>query len=75
MSNGITSRYLKWRLAAFRRVAGHAIGLSSLDIVSIGAGSIVHDAHLPAYRRAGFPVAATQDVVGSAPVAVLDARA
>jgi predicted dehydrogenase len=30
-------------------------------IVSIGAGSIVHDAHLPAYRKAGFPVAAIVD--------------
>jgi predicted dehydrogenase len=30
-------------------------------IISIGAGSIVHDAHLPAYRKAGFPVAAIVD--------------
>jgi predicted dehydrogenase len=30
-------------------------------IVSIGAGSIVHDAHLPAYAKAGFPVAAIVD--------------
>lgn len=30
-------------------------------IVNIGAGSIVHDAHLPAYRKAGFPVAAIID--------------
>jgi predicted dehydrogenase len=30
-------------------------------IVVIGAGSIVHDAHLPAYRKAGFPVAALVD--------------
>ena len=28
----------------------------------IGAGGIVHDAHLPAYRKAGFPVAALVDV-------------
>ena len=25
-------------------------------IVSIGAGGIVHDAHYPAYGKAGFPV-------------------
>jgi predicted dehydrogenase len=30
-------------------------------IIAIGAGSIVHDAHLPAYRKAGFPVAAIVD--------------
>ena len=30
-------------------------------IINIGAGSIVHDAHLPAYRKAGFPVAAIVD--------------
>ena len=30
-------------------------------IVSIGAGGIVHDAHLPAYRKAGFPSAAIID--------------
>jgi predicted dehydrogenase len=32
------------------------------QIVSIGAGGIVHDAHLPAYRKAGFPVVALVDV-------------
>jgi predicted dehydrogenase len=31
-------------------------------VVVIGAGGIVHDAHLPAYRKAGFPVAALVDV-------------
>jgi len=30
-------------------------------IVSIGAGGIVHDSHLPAYRKAGFPVFALID--------------
>ncbi|MBM3992191.1 MAG: Gfo/Idh/MocA family oxidoreductase [Planctomycetes bacterium] len=30
-------------------------------IVCIGAGSIVHDAHLPAYRAAGLPVAGAFD--------------
>jgi predicted dehydrogenase len=30
-------------------------------IVVIGAGGIVHDAHLPAYRKAGFPVVALVD--------------
>src|SRR5690348_10794819 len=29
---------------------------SSMPIVIIGAGGIVNDAHLPAYRKAGFPV-------------------
>ena len=29
---------------------------SPRPIVVIGAGGIVHDAHLPAYRKAGFPV-------------------
>ena len=32
-----------------------------LPIVSIGAGGIVHDSHLPAYRKAGFPVIALID--------------
>jgi predicted dehydrogenase len=32
-----------------------------LPIVIIGAGGIVRDAHLPAYRKAGFPVAALVD--------------
>jgi predicted dehydrogenase len=31
-------------------------------IVSIGAGGIVHDAHLPAYKRAGFQVAGIFDL-------------
>jgi predicted dehydrogenase len=31
-------------------------------IVIIGAGGIVREAHLPAYRKAGFPVAAVVDV-------------
>jgi predicted dehydrogenase len=34
----------------------------ALPIVVIGAGGIVHDAHLPAYRKAGFPVAGLVDV-------------
>jgi predicted dehydrogenase len=29
--------------------------------VIIGAGGIVRNAHLPAYRKAGFPVAAIVD--------------
>lgn len=32
-----------------------------LPIVSIGAGGIVHDSHMPAYRKAGFPVYALID--------------
>jgi predicted dehydrogenase len=31
-------------------------------IVSIGAGAIVRDAHLPAYKLAGFPVASVYDL-------------
>jgi len=31
-------------------------------IVMIGAGGIVKDAHLPAYRKAGFPVAVIYDI-------------
>ncbi|WP_154792536.1 Gfo/Idh/MocA family protein [Occultella kanbiaonis] len=33
-----------------------------LPIVVVGAGGIARDAHLPAYRRAGLPVAAVVDV-------------
>src|ERR1700722_8225640 len=33
----------------------------SRPVVGIGAGAIVRDAHLPAYRLAGFPVAALYD--------------
>ncbi len=33
-------------------------------IVSIGAGGIVNDAHLPAYRKAGFLVAGIYDLDG-----------
>jgi predicted dehydrogenase len=33
-----------------------------LPIVIIGSGGIVRDAHLPAYRRASFPVAAVVDI-------------
>jgi predicted dehydrogenase len=40
-------------------------------IVIIGAGDIVRDAHLPAYRKAGFPVAGVFDLDG----AVADLRA
>jgi predicted dehydrogenase len=31
-------------------------------IVTIGAGSIVVDAHFPAYRKAGFPIAGVYDI-------------
>jgi predicted dehydrogenase len=36
-------------------------GFTPRPIVSIGAGGIVHDSHLPAYRKAGFPVFALID--------------
>ena len=35
-------------------------------IVIIGAGEIVTDAHLPAYRKAGWPVAGIYDIEGDA---------
>lgn len=40
--------------------AAYAVPLPTnpLPIVVVGAGGIVRDAHLPAYRKAGFPVAA-----------------
>lgn len=31
-------------------------------IISIGAGGIVHDAHYPAYQKAGFPIAGLYDL-------------
>src|SRR5271168_3075104 len=34
---------------------------TSRSIIVIGTGGIVHDAHLPAYQKAGFPVAALVD--------------
>jgi predicted dehydrogenase len=33
-----------------------------LPIVTIGAGSIVADAHFPAYRKAGYPIAGVYDL-------------
>ena len=33
-----------------------------LPIVTIGAGSIVNDAHFPAYRKGGFPIAGVFDL-------------
>ncbi len=33
-----------------------------MPIVTIGAGSIVVDAHFPAYRKSGFPIAGVFDV-------------
>jgi predicted dehydrogenase len=38
-----------------------ALQFTPRPIVCIGAGGIVHDSHLPAYRKAGFPVAALVD--------------
>ena len=42
-------------------------------IVVIGAGSIVRDAHLPVYKRLGFPVAGIFDVNSAASRALADA--
>lgn len=41
-------------------------------IVVIGAGGIVRDAHLPAYRLAGFPVAAIHDLDSAKAKALAD---
>ena len=38
-----------------------ALDFTPRPVVSVGAGGIVHDAHLPAYRKAGFPAAAIID--------------
>lgn len=37
-------------------------GLDSRAIVIVGAGGIVRDAHLPAYRKAGFRIAGIYDI-------------
>lgn len=37
-------------------------GLDSRGIVIVGAGGIVRDAHLPAYRKAGFRIAGIYDI-------------
>ena len=41
-------------------------------IVTIGAGSIVADAHFPAYRKAGFPIAGVYDLDAARAKAVAD---
>lgn len=41
-------------------------------IVTIGAGSIVVDAHFPAYRKAGFPIAGVYDLDASRAKIVAD---
>jgi predicted dehydrogenase len=43
----------------------HPFPSSPRPIVIIGAGGIVNDAHLPAYRKAGLPVAGVFDVDGA----------
>lgn len=43
---------------------------SPRPIVTIGAGGIVRNAHLPAYAKAGFPVIAVSDVVPSTAAAL-----
>ena len=47
------------------QVLGNCVPLAPKNprsIIVIGAGGIIHDAHLPAYRQAGFPVAAIVDL-------------
>lgn len=41
---------------------GHTMPNQSRPIVCIGAGGIMKDAHLPAYRKAGFEVAGITDL-------------
>ena len=41
-------------------------------VVIIGAGGIVNDAHLPAYRKAAFPVAGIYDIDASRARAIAD---
>ena len=45
-----------------QRPAIHRLPRRPRPIVSVGAGAIVRDAHLPAYELAGFPVACIVDV-------------
>jgi predicted dehydrogenase len=42
-------------------VQAHPLPSTPLPIVIVGAGGIVDDAHLPAYRKAGLPVAGVFD--------------
>jgi predicted dehydrogenase len=51
----------EFRLQQIMRDATPPLPKSPRPVVVIGAGSIVHDAHLPAYRKAGFPVSALVD--------------
>lgn len=47
------------------KIAGEAAApgpQQARPIIMIGSGGIVHDAHLPAYAKANFPVAALVDV-------------
>lgn len=48
--------------SAFNVTQQSELPSSPLPVVSIGMGGIVHDAHYPAYRLAGFPVAGGYDV-------------
>jgi predicted dehydrogenase len=43
------------------KVRREAVAPKAQPIVLVGAGGIAHDAHLPAYRKAGFPVVAVVD--------------
>ncbi len=46
----------------FKIVQKPTIPTTPRPIVSLGAGGIVHDAHYPAYRKAGFPIAGLFDL-------------
>ena len=51
----------QFRLEQALREAKPPLPSQPRPIIVIGTGGIVHDAHLPAYRKAGFPVAALID--------------
>ncbi|MGC8521756.1 MAG: Gfo/Idh/MocA family protein [Steroidobacteraceae bacterium] len=50
----------EWNASGLRQ--RHPLPSAPRPIVIIGTGGIVNDAHLPAYRKAGFPVAGVFDV-------------
>ncbi|MGC1362104.1 MAG: Gfo/Idh/MocA family oxidoreductase [Silvibacterium sp.] len=52
---------LESRVQRAVREAAPPLPKTARPIIVVGAGGIVHDAHLPAYQKAGFPVAALVD--------------
>jgi predicted dehydrogenase len=52
---------LEFRIEQLLQSAIPPLPKTPRSIIVVGAGGIVHDAHLPAYQKAGFPVAALVD--------------